>query len=314
MAHTFEFVARLARLRAPRLAALVFAFAACDTNDPLSPDNSTPTDLGVETATVTEPAFAAVRFAGGIPIGHMGVQPISAFGSAFNGAKMTIAPGELLKYLSAIKARGGKVVLMFAGTDHYYKDRRGFNMTKWKARIDRFKNINFSSYISDGTIIGHFLVDEPNDSKNWYGKTISPATLDDMARYSKQRWPKMATIVRVEPGYFKSRRPQVVDAAWAQYVTRKGTAAAYIKRNVADAQRVGLALVVGLNISKGGPNRRRMTPNEVKAFGSALLSSSYPCAFLSWQYESFLTSPSMMVAMKTLRSRAQARSSKNCHS
>jgi hypothetical protein len=313
MAHNFEFVARLSRLRAPLLAALVFAFVACDTNETLGPDSTTPTTDGVEATALGEPSLATVRFAGGIPIG-LAAQPISAFGSAFNGAKLTISPGELVNYLRAIKARGGKVVLMFAGTDHHYKDRRGFNMTKWKARIDRFKNINFSSYITDGTVIGHFLVDEPNDPKNWNGKTISPATVDEMARYSKQRWPKMATIVRAEPSYFKSRHPRILDAAWAQYVTRKGNVGDYIRRNVADAQRVGLALVVGLNISKGGPNRRRLTPNEVKTFGSALLSSSYPCAFVSWEYGSYVTSGSMMDAMRTLRARAQSRSSKNCHS
>jgi hypothetical protein len=332
MAQTFKFAARLVRLRAPFMAAMIFAFAGCDTSEPLSPESSTLT--GAENTTLAdaenttladaenttlaevqgapaELSFASASFAGGIPIGHAG-QPVSAFGSYFNGAKMTISPGELVNYLRGIKARGGKVVLMLAGTDHYYKDSRGFNLTKWKARIDRFKGVNFSSYINDGTIIGHFLVDEPNDSHNWNGKTISPAVVDEMARYSKQRWSNMRTIVRVEPSYFRSRRPQYIDAAWAQYVTRKGNASDYIRRNVSDAQHAGMALVVGLNISKGGPNQRRMTPTEVKNFGSALLSSSYPCAFISWQYDSYVASTTMRDAMRMLRGKAQSRASKTC--
>ena len=311
MACNFEFAARLVRLRALLFATLVLGLAGCDSTEPLNPDSSTPIELGVEEAEVTEPSLAAVRFAGGIPIGTFG-QPLSAFGSYYNGAKMTVSPSGLTKYLASVKARGGKVVLMFAGPDHNYKDRRGFNFTKWKARIDRFRSVKIAPYISDGTIIGHLLVDEPNDPSNWYGKMISPGMVDEMARYSKSRWSNLATLVRAEPKYFSNRRPRYLDAAWAQYVTRKGTAPDYIRRNVADAQRAGLSLVVGLNITKGGPNRRRLTANEVKSFGSAMLSSSYPCAFISWEYGSYQLSGSMRDAMRMLRGKAQSRSSKSC--
>lgn len=295
---------------------LALAFGACDadeltnttTDDPSSPVNlADPTEAAIPVETPS----LATSFRGGIPFGHF-EQPISAFGDQFSGAKLTVAPGDLLKYLAGIRARGGKVVLMFAGNDRHYKDRRGFNMSKWKARIDRFKGINFSSYINDGTITGHLLVDEPNDPENWYGKTISPAVVDEMARYSKQRWSRMVTIVRVAPSYFRNRRPRYLDAAWAQYVTRKGTAPDFIRRNVADAQRSGLGLVVGLNISKGGPNRSRLSASQVKSFGSALLNSSYPCAFISWQYESYLLTGSMKDAMRMLRGKAQNRSSRSC--
>jgi hypothetical protein len=313
MAYNFEFAARLVRLRAALLAGLVFAFAACDnTEQPLSPSSDTPADPGVETVTIEEPSFASVSFAGGIPIGHFG-QPVSAYGNVNNGAKMTVSPGGLLDYLAGVKARGGKVVLMFAGPHTYYKDGDGhFSMTKWKARIVRFRNVNFSSYITSGTVIGHFLVDEPNDASDWGGRMITPSQLDEMARYSKSRWSNMATIVRVEPYYLVKSPPRYLDAAWAQYVTRKGTASDYISRHVTDAKRAGVALVVGLNISKGGPNRTRMTPTMVRNFGSTLLSSSYPCAFISWEYGSYLTTSSMTDALKYLRSKAQNRSTKTC--
>jgi hypothetical protein len=48
---------------------------------------------------------------------------------------------------------------------------------------------------------------------------------------------------------------------------------------VADAQARGLGLVVGLNVLHGGtPTGTKMTPSQVVAWGSALLSSTYPCA------------------------------------
>ncbi|MGH7509234.1 MAG: hypothetical protein ACREMZ_07160 [Gemmatimonadales bacterium] len=301
----------MARLRASVFAALVVGLVGCDTTDSLSPDDGTLPETGVTPASLEEPSLAAVRFAGGIPIGHHG-QPLTAFGRYHNGAKMNIAPGALRSYLAAIKARGGKVVLMLAGNDKYYKDSRGFNLNKWKARVDRYKGINFSSYIKDGTVIGHFLVDEPNDPNNWNGRTISPSVVDEMARHSKQRWAGMPTLARVEPSYFRNYRARYLDGAWAQYVTRKGSASDYIRRNVADAQRADLSLVVGLNISKGGPNKRRLTPSQVKSFGSALLASSYPCAFISWTYGSYLTTGSMLDAMRFLRSKAQSRGTKTC--
>jgi hypothetical protein len=324
MAYNFQFAVRLARLRTLLCAAMILAFAGCDASKSVSPESDTPTELGletdagvetaagVETVALAEPSFASTSFAGGIPLGTSS-QPLTAFGTPYNGAKMTIAPGELLKYLAAIRARGGKVVLMFAGNHRFYTDSRGFNLTKWKARVDRYKGINFSSYITNGTIIGHYLIDEPNDASNWGGRAIPPSTVDEMARYSKQRWAGMTTIARVEPGYFRTP-PRYLDAAWAAYVTRKGNVSDFIRRNVAEAQRARLALVVGLNVSKGGPNQRRMSPTEVKNFGSTLLSSSYPCAFISWQYDSYVASATMRDAMRVLRGKAQSRASKSCRS
>lgn len=90
----------------------------------------------------------------------------------------------------------------------------------------------------------------------------------------------------------------------------------YIRRHVADAQRTGLAPVVGLNLLRGGtPNRTKMTARQVQSYGSALLSSSYPCAFVSWQYnDAYLSNRSMKSAMKSLRQKAEGRSSRSCRS
>ncbi len=53
---------------------------------------------------------------------------------------------------------------MMAGNQHYYKNADGtFSLSKWKARVDRFRHVNFSSFVSDGTVIAHYLIDEPYD-------------------------------------------------------------------------------------------------------------------------------------------------------
>jgi hypothetical protein len=203
---------------------------------------------------------------------------------------------------------------MLAGNPRHYVDGSGhFSLTKWKARVDLFKNIDFSDYISDGTIIGHYLIDEPNDPRNWNGQTVPASTVEEMARYSKQLWPNMPTIVRTQPDYLRFDH-KYLDAAWAAYLWRRGNVNDYIRENVAEAQKRGLALVVGMNVLRGGnPNGSRMTASEVESWGSAMLSSTYPCAFIMWEQNSdFLSSAGMGSAMDALRRLAQNRSSRTC--
>ena len=311
MAISFKLSRRIARLRAPLVAALILAFAGCESGESFDPDSSAdPSAVGQGVAAA--PELASISFAGGIPIGFFN-QPISEFGSRFNGAHSNVAPQLLLQELAAIKARGGKVVLAISGSPQYYIADRHFSLTKWKARVDRFKGVNFSSYIKDGTVIGHYMIDEPNDAANWGGRPVPPSTLEEMARYSKQLWPDMATIVRVDPSYLDGNH-RYLDAAWAQYLSRRGDVGSYIRSVTSSAQNKGLGLVVGLNVLRGGkPNGTPMTANEVESWGSALLSSSYPCAFINWKYTSdYMSSSSVKSAMDALRRKAENRSSKTC--
>lgn len=329
MFNRFKLSRRIARFRALMGAALVLAFTACDNANSFNADSSTDPVGGDQGLTLSDPAplaesdpaldapanglsLATSSFDGGIPIGFF-AQPTTAFGSRYNGAMRNDAPKQLKSNLSAIKSRGGKVVMNFSGSPKYYKNADGtFSLTKWKQRIDRYKGLDLSSYINDGTIVGHYLIDEPNDPANWNGHPVPTSTLDEMGRYSKQLWGNLPTIVRVDPSYFRSN-PRYIDAAWAQYLARRGNVNDYIKRVVSDAQGSGLGLVVGLNVLKGGvPNGSRMSASEVQTFGSALLSSSYPCAFINWTYNTDYLSGSVNSAMDVLRSKAEKRSIKTC--
>jgi hypothetical protein len=327
MGSSFEFAGWPDRFRAPLFAALILALAcnstdsitsANSTNPADTPANSAPDDTGIAplgTEEIAETPLASVSYAGGIPIGLFHL-PTSDYGSRYNGAVHAAGPTDLMSKLSAIKARGGKVVLSLSGSQRYYKDSDGhFSFTKWKARVDRFRNVRFSSYITDGTIVGHYLIDEPQDAANFNGRKVGGATLEAMAKYSKQIWPGMATIVRAEPYLIQwSGTYRYLDAAWAQYLWRKGNVNDYLRKNVSSAQKMGLALVVGLNVPDGGnPHQSSMSPSEVQNWGSALLSSSYPCAFLSWKHgDGALLTSSMKSAMDYLRRKAQSRSFKSC--
>jgi hypothetical protein len=318
MTTAFEFARWAARLRAPFLLALIGVLASCDKEEPLSPTSSTETVQ--ETA---EPNFAS-RFRGGMPFGTFRL-PTGEFGSRYDGAMRNIAPGHLLRELRAIKQRGGKVILMFAGPEHYYKTNGYFSLSKWKARINRYRRINFSSYVRDGTVIGHYLIDEPNDPKNWRNRPVQPSTVEEMAKYSKQIWPNMPTVVRTWPSYFSRKtgrngrlravRYRYLDAAWAQYeVHRFPNVNEFVRSNVATAKANGLALIIGMNVIHGGRSRRtEMTAEQIRSYGSLLLETSYPCAFISWQYRDYyMKRRSIQQAMAHLRSKAKSRGYKSC--
>jgi hypothetical protein len=316
MTYLFKLARRTARQRALSLIALAAALTGCDTDRLTDPTTeaepvsvsapSSPTAVGFT------PAFAS-SFAGGIPFGTFN-HPTSALSSVYNGALRVILPNELLGELAAIKARGGRVVLSLVGPKANFVEKDGdFSLTLWKERVDRYRGVNFNSYIQDGTIIGHYLMDEPNDAHNWNGRPVPGSMVEQMAAYSKQLWPGMATIVRVDPGYLTPWAPyRHLDAAWAQYVTRKGTAEDYIKRNIADAQRLGLMLVTGLNISKGDGGRE-MSADLVESAGTTLLEQSYPCAFLSWTYDDeYLARANIRTAMSRLSQMARNHVSRSC--
>jgi hypothetical protein len=337
MPHSFKLSRRIARFRAPLLAALFSVLLGCDQTDSLNPAvNADPTgtadpgliddgsfigddpflaeeDQPTGAEVLDAQPLASISYAGGIPFGTTN-QALSYYGDRYNGALLIIWPGLLLDELKYIKARGGKVVLSMTGSENYFKDANGhFSFSKWKARVDRYKSVNFNSYITDGTLVGHFMIDEPNDPTNWNGTKVSPSTVEEMARYSKSLWPNLPTIARAEPSYFGYNH-RYLDAAWSQYLYRRGPVNDYISKSVADARNRGLALAVGLNIIKGGnPNGTAMTGSEIKSWGSALLSSSYPCVFISFQYNSsFLSTSSVKDAMSYLRNKAESRALRSC--
>jgi hypothetical protein len=312
MTYLFKLARRTALGRALVLTALA-ALTGCDTDQLTNSSEIPAAPPALESITPSAPLFATA-FRGGIPFGTWAL-PTSSFGTVFNGAVRNIWPGELLGELAAIKARGGRIVLAMAGYEGHFKDRNGhFSLSMWKDRIDRYKGVDFSSYIEDGTIIGHYMIDEPNDPVNWTNQPVPGPMLEEMAAYSKELWPKMATVVRVEPAYLGQWGGyRHLDAAWAQWVSRKGDPAAYIRDQVAIAQRLGLTLITGLNISKGAPNNTPMPASMVQSAGSALLASDYPCAFISWEYDGrYLARSDIKSVMSQLSQKAAAHPARSC--
>ena len=286
--------------RASLLALFMLASLACESSDRLS----SPT---------TDDGFAAARAptgSPGIPFGMFAL-PISLYGPTYTGGHLNpVWPESLLTRLAAIKAAKGRVVLSLPGGPSAYTNADGtFNFELWKSRVSRYTVVDFSSYISDGTILGNYVIDEPNCSSCWGGQAIPQSTVEAMAQYSKSLWPNMKTIARADPTWLAAFSGQYVylDAGWAQYVMRKGDVNTYLSQNVAAAQSKGLGLVVGLNLLGGGLNQASLTSTQLKDFGSVLLGSSKACAFISWQYNADYLAPSDIQSAMALLSKKAAR-------
>jgi hypothetical protein len=237
---------------------------------------------------------------------------------------------NILSFLSAIRAKRGRMVLkMCMGEDKYVKNADGtFSFTKWKALVDRFRKVNLGPYITDGTLLGHFLIDEPGRAAKWGGKIIPQATVEAMAQYSKQIWPNLPTLVRVVPSWLASAPVtyRALDAGWLQYGAGKGDAAKLVASEIAIAKNKGLGLVVGLNILDGGngssgvrgwiKTKWSMSAAEIRSYGTALLNQPYACGFYNWTYQyqgpTYYARSDIKSAMADLSNKAKVHARTSC--
>jgi hypothetical protein len=275
-----------------------------------------------ESAALAVEGLTANAYRGGMPFGTFHL-PLGLHGRTYTGSIANISAHSLVSHLETARRNGARVMISFSGNEAHFKNRnRSFSMEKWKHRVNRYRRLNLTSFIRDGTLIGHYLFDEPHDPANWGGRTVPRATIDEMARYSKQVWPGLPTVVRAWPKYLKGYRYRYLDAAWAQYSARFGPVAAFMRNNVRDAKASGLALVIGMNQLNGG-NRAgglrgfstgyAMTASQLRSWGSQMLSDPYPCAFLSWQYNArYMNRSDIKAAKAQLAAKARSKGSKSC--
>jgi hypothetical protein len=308
MDHKSNETNRSAGARAALVALLLFTQAGCSSTDRVTSES--PNDQS------NAPISSASTRPSGIPFG-LSAMPVTQYGPTYTGGLMLPpSPDSLLARLATIRGAGGRVVLALAGGPLQYTNADGtFNLDLWKGRIDRYRSIDFNSSIDDGTIIGHYLIDEPNCTSCWGGQAIGQDVVEAMAQYSKSIWPTMTTIARAEATWLQGFSGQYVDldAGWAQYVVRKGDVNTFLANNLAAAQAEGLGLIVGLNILKGGANSTSLTASEIKTFGSVLLANAYPCAFISYQWnDAFFSQAGIKSAMELLSKKANRHAVSSC--
>lgn len=258
----------------------------------------------------------------GIPYGPFHL-PATMYGPDFNGAYHAPWMGPLVEDLELARRTNTQVLLNLTASSVHFSDANGFNMARWKQLVDRFRGLDLNSYIEDGTIVGHFLLDEPNDPTNYGGKEVTLDQIEEMARYSKDIWPTMATLIRAWPAKLKGYPFKSLDAAWAQYASRLGPIDPWMASNIADAKASGLALVMGLNLLNGGssssgiPGLRAgkfaMSADEIRTWGKVMLDEPYVCAFFIWKYnEQYFARPDVKDALLELNDQAKKHPRQEC--
>jgi hypothetical protein len=261
----------------------------------------------------------------GIPFGAFNMKS-QYLTPVVTGWLQALEPTWLLGELVGARAKGARVVIkLTGGPDNVLQNADGtFSLTKWKALLARFKTVNFSSYITDGTILGLYLIDEPQHAAKWGGKIIPQTTVEEMARYSKSLWPTMVTFARVPPSWLaaSSITYTYLDAAWIQYEGGPNMTT-WIASEVAAAKRKGLGLVTGLNVLNGGTSasgipgtktgKWAMSASQVQNYGTALLNQPYTCGFLMWMYSStYFARSDIKSALAGLSTKANAHVKTSC--
>jgi hypothetical protein len=264
----------------------------------LVPLLTVPLLLAVTRGAAAGPGAAPAGSHVGIPFGPFSM-PVHLFGSApFTAVYERPTPGTIVAMLEASRASRWQVVVNLAGgkADHKNPD-ESFSLVRWKQSVDRFRGIDLGPYIADGTILGHFLIDEPHAGVKWNGRPVPLEEVEAAAQYSKKLWPDMATLVRSHATFLQSARFRWthLDAGWAQYSARFGPVEAYLRRNVAAARSLGLGLVVGLNALDGGTADSRipgwksgkwaMSAEQLEKWGAVLAAEPYACGLFLWKYD-----------------------------
>ena len=346
MPNVFQLSSCLTRLRVIALAALVVGVGACSagTLDPMA-DTETPSDAPVGAASDTLPAGSPETASPDSPPAAPPVAPQPPAPSAqpgipfglFMGDFYELGPtwtatlrgasvGAVVKYLQIARERGARVFIQFAGGRDKYLDSEGnFSLAKWRDRVAPYRSVDLSSYIADGTLAAHYLIDEPEDPTRWNGKPIAYSQLEEAAQFSKEVFPGLTTIVRVVPTWLKDApfRWVHLDAAWAQYTASKGDVTLYRDTQIAAAKDQGLGLMFSLNVLGGGDGssgrrepisgRFNMTASELAAYGKPLIEAPYACGLLMWREDAgYLNVPGVRSAMEALSAQAKARSSTSC--
>jgi hypothetical protein len=213
--------------------------------------------------------------------------------------------GDEEEELSFLKASGYRGSLYIAGSrSRYMNPDKTLNVDMWKAEVDKFDVAIIQRYIDDGTLVAHYALDEPHVAGIWGGQDVPPEDVDELACYSKSKWPNLPVLIRTHPGWAANEEGaahdfQCVDIWVAQYRSMKGPVDEYVAQNVADAAAIGAQLYGALNPIGGGDGssgvrspydseKWMMSADELRTYGAAWMNA--PIAGFSiwnWGWESY---------------------------
>jgi hypothetical protein len=239
---------------------------------------------------MVRPPFSELHARQGIPFGPYHL-PDAEFRAPFTGSPRGVSTAEeAVAALETARGAGFRLVLRLARGSRRFENPGGsFSLEMWKREIDRYRAIDFESYVRDGTLLGHLLFDEPHDPTNWDGKPVPYADIVAAAAYSKELWPTLPTGVGSPPTALQQLRGDsprgALDFALAQYRPAKGEVTQWLNREAALARRLGYGLALSMNALDGNGTNKPLTGAQLRQYGSVLAREPSACLLTMWKYD-----------------------------
>jgi hypothetical protein len=300
-----------------------------------------------DTAVVTLTQALASAGGSGLPFGPTnGYINYSTAGMApFTSSTDAASPSGIVSMLAGARAAKRRTMLAITGGSHdQYLTNGVFDMAKWKAKVDAYNTATIrqavAAAVSDGTIIGNSVMDEPQVSGSGDGNTWGPSgtmtkvRVDSMCGYVKSIFPTLPVGVAHRHDAFEPTKSyHVCDFITTQYSARIGDVVAFRDAAIAMGQRDGHAMFFALNVLNGGtqaardglwncsssttggrgtyePNCR-MTAAQVREWGQLLGAAG--CGLNLWRFDAdFMSQADNVQAFKDVAARMATLPSKAC--
>jgi hypothetical protein len=241
-------------------------------------------------------------------------------GGVTTGAMQTLDPKALLSRIQLAARCGVRLVIvpprrmltssgLANGT---------FSVDSAKRLTDRYAAVLTPAVLDAyrSTIVGLNLGDDYTCASCWGGKAITQAQVAAWAAYTRTRLPALPLGVRVTPDWVAaySGLAPLLDYTWAQYHTGKGDARTYYDKAAAIAGRLGLRLVMGLNVEDCyGVGTAACSAADLVKFGGLAVNHPASCAFINWRYdEGTWQQADVREAWEELLGMARARAGQEC--
>jgi hypothetical protein len=256
----------------------------------------------------------------GIPFGMWGLKldPLTPGGPWSGGVKASNDHLDMMNQLRWAEPMHLRLWFFVPGGVSGYQTNGAFDLEKWKQRLDYGKEDGSTSghygkdcttavscyyedllpFIQSGTLQGFVLID---DLSGEFSPPVSFEEVEVMAAYSRMRFPGLLTAVRERATVLEEKtlvqggvpRYSQLDVAWSQYRSiDRGPAPTFRDLEIAAARRMGLGLVLGINIAEGGiPRGTPVRPDSLLKWGNDLLApgaSDYVCGFFMARVDSNL--------------------------
>lgn len=274
----------------------------------------------VDSARVVDSVLVAVRKTAGLAAG-MSAWPENLYCTGPASATMEQLDPRVLLGRIQLAARCGVRLMIVPPRRLLTTNGQGmglFSVDSARRLVDRYAAVLPADTLRKyrATILGLNLADDYTCTACWGGRAITQLQLTAWAGYARTHLPGLPLGVRVTPDWvaaYPALAP-VLDYTWAQYQTRKGDARAYFDGAAAIAGRLGLRVVMGVNVEDcDGPGTGACSAADLERYGTMAVSHPASCAFLNWRYdEATWGRPEIQKEWQALIAMARERTAMDC--